>query len=34
MGVPTKIGFFFWDFEVTHPPIFKCSESNGGIKYA
>jgi hypothetical protein len=20
MGVPTKIGFFFWGFDVTYPP--------------
>jgi hypothetical protein len=33
MGVPTKIGFFFWGFEVTYPPIFKGSESNGAIKF-
>jgi hypothetical protein len=31
MGVPTKIGFFFWGFDVTYPPIFKCSEANGVI---
>jgi hypothetical protein len=33
MGVPTKIGFFFWGFEVTYPPIFKGSEANGAIKF-
>jgi hypothetical protein len=33
MGVPTKIGFFFRGFEVTYPPIFDGSESNGAIKF-
>jgi hypothetical protein len=33
MGVPTKIGFFFWGFEVTYPPIFEGSKSNGAIKF-
>jgi len=33
MCVPTKIGFFFWGFEMTYPPIFKCSGSNGVIKF-
>jgi hypothetical protein len=31
MGVPTKIRFFFLDFDVTYPPIFMCSEANGAI---
>jgi hypothetical protein len=25
--------FFFGGFEVTYPPIFKCSEDNGAIKF-
>jgi hypothetical protein len=33
MGVPTKIGFFFLGFEVTYPPIYEGSESNGVIKF-
>jgi hypothetical protein len=33
MGVPTKIGFFFLGFEVTYPPIFEGSKSNGAIKF-
>jgi hypothetical protein len=33
MGVPTKIGFLFWGFNVTYPPIFEGSESNGAIKF-
>jgi hypothetical protein len=33
MGVPPKIGFFFWGFEVTYPPIFKGSEANAAIKF-
>jgi len=31
MSVPTKIGFFLGGFDVTYPPIFKCSEGNGVI---
>jgi hypothetical protein len=27
MGVPTKIWFFFWSFEVTYPPIYEGSEA-------
>jgi hypothetical protein len=34
MGVTPKIGFFFWGFEVTYPPIFKCFKANGGIIFA
>jgi hypothetical protein len=34
MCVPTKIRFFFWGFEVTYPPIFEGSESNGAIKFS
>jgi hypothetical protein len=30
---PPKLGFFFWGFEVTYPPILKGSESNGAIKF-
>jgi hypothetical protein len=33
MCVPTKIGFFLLGFEVTYPPIFDGSESNGAIKF-
>jgi hypothetical protein len=33
MGVPPKIGFFFWGFEVTYPPIYEGSESNSAIKF-
>jgi len=28
-GILTQLGFFFWDLEMTYPPIFKCSESSG-----
>jgi hypothetical protein len=33
MCVPTKIGFFFWGFEVTYPPppIFEVFEANGAF---
>jgi hypothetical protein len=34
MCVPTKIGFFFGGFEMTYPPIFEGSESNGAIKFS
>jgi len=34
MGVPTKIGYFFLGFEMTYPPIFKGSETNGVIKFS
>jgi len=29
MGILTQLRFFFWDLEMTYPPIFKCSESSG-----
>jgi hypothetical protein len=33
MCVPAKIGFVFLGFEVTYPPIYEGSESNGAIKF-
>ncbi len=27
------IAVFFWGFKVTYPPIFKCCEDNGAIKF-
>ncbi len=33
MGVPTKIGCFFFNFEVTYPPMYEGSEANGAIKF-
>jgi hypothetical protein len=31
MGVPPKIGFFLWGFEMTYPPICEGSEANGAF---
>jgi hypothetical protein len=31
MGVPNKIRFFFWGFEVTYPRIFEGSDHHGAF---